>query len=182
MTDDPQQKLSALLRLKRHEQPPPGYFDKLLQDVHRRQRADLLRRPLWKIALERAQVFFGEFRVARWSYAGLAAVVVIAGLSAVQKNAPVPEQPLAALTRAMPGNFPSASRPVDLRADGATSPSLALDRAPVLVAAAELDEAAINTRLLPPDTAREPFVVRSPRYIIDSRPATYQATAVSFNF
>ena len=30
--------LQALLRLKRHENPPPGYFDGLLDRVHRRQR------------------------------------------------------------------------------------------------------------------------------------------------
>jgi hypothetical protein len=181
MTDDPQQKLSALLRLKRHEQPPPGYFEKLLQDVHRRQRADLLRRPLWKIALERTQAFFGEFSLARWSYAGLAATVVLAGLAAVKTHAPVPGLPLAARTASAPGNL-TPVRPVDLRADGPATPALSLDRAPVLVAAADLDEAASNARLLPPGSAREPFVVRSPRYIIDSRPATYQATAVSFNF
>jgi hypothetical protein len=40
MTDE---QLSALLRLKRYEQPPPQYFETLLQRVHRRQRCELLR-------------------------------------------------------------------------------------------------------------------------------------------
>ena len=35
-------RISALLRLKRFEQPPPGYFEQLLSDVHDRQRTELL--------------------------------------------------------------------------------------------------------------------------------------------
>ena len=37
-----EEQLTALLRLKRYEQPPPEYFDRLLQDIHRRQRTELL--------------------------------------------------------------------------------------------------------------------------------------------
>src|SRR4029434_6253749 len=82
MTEDQQQqKLSALLRLKRYEQPPPGYFDKLLQDVHRRQRGDLLRRPAWKLLLERVQTFFSEHSMGYGAYAGAATAVVVAGVA-----------------------------------------------------------------------------------------------------
>src|SRR3954462_6609138 len=80
MTDE---QLSALLRLKRHETPPSGYFDRLLADVHRRQRAELLQRPLWKIAFERFQTFFGEHSMGPFSYAGaVASVVAVAALGA----------------------------------------------------------------------------------------------------
>ena len=34
--------IGKLLRLKRHEQPPPGYFDNFLHEFHRRQRDELL--------------------------------------------------------------------------------------------------------------------------------------------
>ena len=54
-----EQQLQALLRLKRHEQPPPGYFDDLLKNIHRRQREELLHQPAWKISLERLRTFFG---------------------------------------------------------------------------------------------------------------------------
>jgi hypothetical protein len=78
-----EEQLSALLRLKRFEQPPPQYFDQLLQDIHRRQRAELLRRPLWKIAAERIQTFFSEHSMGHLSYAGALASVMIVGVGAI---------------------------------------------------------------------------------------------------
>ena len=49
--------IGRLLRLKKYEQPPPGYFENFLHEFHRRQRDELLRQPLWRIALGRAQDF-----------------------------------------------------------------------------------------------------------------------------
>ena len=49
--------IARLLRLKRYEQPPPGYFENFLHEFHRRQRNELLRQPLWRICWERAQDF-----------------------------------------------------------------------------------------------------------------------------
>jgi len=43
--------IARLLRLKRYEQPPPGYFENFLHEFHRRQRDELLRQPLWRICL-----------------------------------------------------------------------------------------------------------------------------------
>src|SRR5688572_2555989 len=78
-----EEQLRALLRLKRYEVPPPDYFDGLLRDIHRRQRSELLRRPLWKIALERVQTFFGEHSMSPASYAGAMATLLILGISAI---------------------------------------------------------------------------------------------------
>src|SRR3954452_2654463 len=83
-----EEQLSALLRLKRHEPPPPGYFDDLLRAVHRRQREELLQRPLWRIALERLQCFFGERSFAPVSYAGALAAVVIVGVATIHSMNP----------------------------------------------------------------------------------------------
>ena len=49
--------IAKLLRLKRYEQPPPGYFENFLHEFHRRQRDELLRQPLWRICMERVHEF-----------------------------------------------------------------------------------------------------------------------------
>ena len=49
--------IARLLRLKRYEQPPPGYFENFLHEFRRRQRDELLRQPSWRIWFERAQEF-----------------------------------------------------------------------------------------------------------------------------
>src|SRR6266568_7446821 len=74
--------IARLLRLKRHEQPPPGYFENFLHEFHRRQRDELLCEPLWRILLERAQDFMLRLNVrSLTSYpAAITAVLVCAAV------------------------------------------------------------------------------------------------------
>src|ERR1700722_8486791 len=83
-----EEQLTALLRLKRYEQPPPEYFDRLMQDIHRRQRGELLQRPLWKIAAERVQTFFSEHSMGHVSYAGAMAVALVGGVAVIRMMTP----------------------------------------------------------------------------------------------
>jgi hypothetical protein len=69
-----EQQVQQLLRLKRFEQPPPGYFDQALQEFHRRQRSELLRRSAFRIWWERTASGLFTFRVPRYAYAGAFAI------------------------------------------------------------------------------------------------------------
>ena len=70
--------LQALLRLKKHEAPPREYFEDFLFEFHRRQRAELLRRPIWRLALDRLEGALPTFTPARYAYAGSCALAVTA--------------------------------------------------------------------------------------------------------
>lgn len=70
-TSDPSPELEKLLRLKRHEQPPEGYFDDFVHAFHQRQRAELLRVSAWRLAVDRVGAFFHHWRFLaqpRWLY------------------------------------------------------------------------------------------------------------------
>ncbi len=81
MQEDPDE-ISKLLRLKRFEQPPADYFEDFLQEFKDRQRAQLLREPVWRIAWDRLEAFFGERMPVRLGYGmASAAVLVAAGIA-----------------------------------------------------------------------------------------------------
>lgn len=70
--------VSRLLRLKRYEQPPPGYFEDFLAEFQSRQRAEVIQRPLWAIAWDRVVRFLAPPAAPRLAMAASFAAVVLA--------------------------------------------------------------------------------------------------------
>src|SRR6266480_1233152 len=96
--------IGRLLRLKRYEQPPPGYFENFLHEFHRRQRDELLRQPLWRIALGRAQDFMMSLNVARSaSYpVAVTAVLLCAAVISLKVYQTTPSSNVASLPPVVP--------------------------------------------------------------------------------
>ena len=140
--------IQKLLRLKRHEQPPEGYFNTFLHDFHRRQRAELLRQPVWKIALDRVETFFSEHSIGRSAYAMATSVVLVfAGISSysiLNSGSPVTA-----------GTRHSTTLAFNTNSD---SNRLAVNHAPL------------------PSLPNVSFSQTSaqPRYVIDTRPVSYE--------
>jgi hypothetical protein len=154
-----EEQLSALLRIKRFEQPPPQYFDRLLQDIHRRQRAELLRRPLWKIAAERVQTFFSEHSMGHLSYAGALASVLVVGVVGI--------------------GVMTSGGSVERTIEGGHPPLVAQAAPPEKLL--NIDNAQSRLVLDTPSlqTAQPGYLpaVHQPRYIIDARPVSYEPSA-----
>jgi hypothetical protein len=150
--------LSALLRLKRYEQPAPEYFENFLHEFHRRQRDELLKQPLWRICLDRAHDFMLRLNVpALGSYpAAVTAALVCAALisfKVYQTPAPVRTAHVGAALTA-PAN---ASSELTLASPVATR---VFSTQPLR----NLGERARTHRATPP------------RYVLDSVPVSYEST------
>ena len=158
-----EEQLSALLRLKRYEQPPAEYFDQLLRDIHRRQRAELLRRPLWKIAAERVQTFFSEHSMGHASYAGAMAAVLVVGIAGIGLLTPN-----GSVQRTGPAV--AVTIPIGPEKSFASEERFSIQpTTPV-----KLDSRDAVPSGIPP-------VANQPRYIMDARPVSYDPSS-SFNF
>jgi hypothetical protein len=146
--------IGRLLRLKKFEQPPPGYFENFLHEFHRRQRDDLLRQPLWKIAMERAQDFMLRLNVARLaSYPVAATAVLVCAAVLSLKIYQTPQAPSVAQIQST----------VPVQSDW----NLASGVPGVIVAQ---PRPAFNANL---STHRK---TAPPRYVLDSMPVSYEST------
>src|SRR5215471_10064064 len=155
--------LQKLLRIKRFEQPPPGYFDRALIELHQRQREELLRRSATLIWWERFVSGLGNFRVPSYAYSAafgvfvLVVTIVGSGLWAPYKDA-----------TGLSVNRAVLSGPEVVEANRlALSGNLDWSK---------FHHTASSPKVIP---VIEPSQTALPRYVLDGRPLTYKA---SFSF
>jgi hypothetical protein len=150
--------IARLLRLKRYEQPPPGYFENFLHEFHRRQRDELLRQPLWRICLERAHTLMLRLDVRSLaSYpAAVTAVLVCAAVISL-KIYQQPETARVALQSPPALSVPANAEELNLASPVATQ---ILRTQPVR----SFHQSAQTHRAAPP------------RYVLDSVPVSYEPT------
>lgn len=184
--------LQTLLRLKRHETPPPGYLEDFLTEFHRRQRAELLRRPLWRIAFDRLGNLvptLPTLPVPNLAYAGVSAVALIAAVGLLSRQPTVFAPPAVAAsgrptvtTPVSATVLPAAVAPVSR---GRTTmddnePSFAAPVAAVQIAPETEGDLPFGDVAMPPAFVAPPFRTAAfpsaarPRYLLDSRPVRYE--------
>jgi hypothetical protein len=154
--------ITKLLRLKRYEQPSPRYFENFLHEFHRRQRDELLRRPLWRICIDRARDFVLGFNLSSltsYPAAATAVLVCAAVISLKLYQTPMPSQvavqdrPVQAFTAPAPADEEwTLASPVATRVFSTKSLH-------------SFDESAHTHRAGTP-----------PRYVLDSVPVSYETT------
>ena len=151
--------IGKLLRLKKFEQPPPGYFDNFLHEFHRRQRDELLREPLWRICLQRAQDFLFRLNVpGLTSYpAAVTAILVCAAVISLKLYQAPETVNVAAQNRA-----PAIATALQDSAWSLSNPVTTRDLGPSLVRTVK-------------DSSKTHRVAAPPRYVLDSTPVSYEA-------
>ena len=171
--DDEFKDLQRLLRLKRYEVPPPDYFEDFLIEFHQRQRAELLKRPLWRLAMDRIEGALPTFSPSRYAYAGACATAIAATVFASTHILKSGSMGTLAVASTQTAVMPPAS--VSFHAPGAVtlvaparSPRInILSSRPSLRISPELD---FNR----PGTAAVSYASSRPRPVLDTQPVSYE--------
>lgn len=56
--DDQYEEVEKLLHLKRYEHPPEGFYERFLNDLHDRQRVEIMQRSAWSLFWDRIETWF----------------------------------------------------------------------------------------------------------------------------
>lgn len=164
--------IGKLLRLKKYEQPPPGYFENFLHEFHRRQRDELLRQPVWSVLWHRLSDSLFRLNIpSLTSYpAAVAAVLVCAAVVSLKVYQAPPSSGVAMAD--------SATVPVHQSVIDQLSTERVADNFTL--------SAPLSSRSLGPDLSRQvsesAYTHRAstpPRYVLDRLPVSYEP---SFNF
>ncbi|RBP44518.1 hypothetical protein DES53_104339 [Roseimicrobium gellanilyticum] len=70
--------IQRLIRLKRHEQPPPGFVDDFVGRLQHRQRAELLQQSARGLLWERINTYFEGLFAPKWGFAGATVMALVA--------------------------------------------------------------------------------------------------------
>jgi hypothetical protein len=150
--------VQRLLRLKRYEAPAPEYFEDFLSEFQSRQRAEMLKRPLWRLVLDRFEGALPTFQLSQVAYASSCAVaLLVAGISAERILTSPTGATLASAKTGLTAMEPP--RPSHPKIDFYTS-------APAF----RLSELDFNQ---PHQTVTSYTAAASPRYVLDSQPVSY---------
>ena len=158
MLDEKQ--LQKLLRIKRFEQPPAGYFDRALIEFHRRQREELLRRSATSIWWERFTSSLWNFRVPSYAYGAVFGIFVVAA-SIIGSGIWIPYKDTNRIAVISESAAQGASARIALNGN--------LDWS-------KFDHSASSPKVVP---VIGPSQTALPRYVLDGRPVSYKA---SFSF
>jgi len=158
MLDEKQ--LQKLIRIKRFEQPPPGYFDRALIEFHRRQREELLRRSATSIWWERFTSSLWNFRVPSYAYGAVFGIFVVAA-SIIGSGIWIPYKDTNRIAVISESAAQGASARIALNGN--------LDWS-------KFDHSASSPKVVP---VIGPSQTALPRYVLDGRPVSYKA---SFSF
>ena len=122
--------IQKLIRLKRYEQPREDYFEDFLLDFQRRQRAEMIQRPIWQIAWERANLWLESFRVPAMAYASI--LVTAVGITGIIVNSQSKSiTPSVAVTSPASVNVTSSPPITPIQAVSTAPHSYVLEKQPV---------------------------------------------------
>jgi hypothetical protein len=164
--------IGKLLRLKKYEQPPPGYFENFLHEFHRRQRDELLRQPIWSVMWQRLSDSLFRFNIpSLTSYPAAVAALLVCAAVVSFKVSQAPQSSGVAVADSHP-LIPHQSVIDQLSSEGAVdnftlaSPIATRSLGPDL--SRQMNESAYTHRATTP-----------PRYVLDRLPVSYEP---SFKF